>query len=1229
MLREDKKFMRIWMARLPLMAMLLLELGLKGQGNVGSIIGIVRDPAAASIPGATVTVRNAETGLRVKTQSDRVGSYQLLQLVPGPYEMTVEAAGFQSLERKGIIVRVADRVTLNVALSIGQVSERITITEAAPLLRTQDVQQGEVVNRTMLRNLPQLQRDPLRLLTLAGNVQGSGTRSGPGSDTRINGGRTVGLDYLVDGISAGTGMGRSVVQSTPTMEAVSEFKVITNGISAEYGRLSGGLVEVVTRGGANEYHGELFDYNQNTVLNANPWQQNALGGRRVQFNQNIFGGWFGGPVSIPKLYNGKNKTFFMFNYEGQRRRQAGALQTMSVPTEAERRGDFTNTVFNGIRPVFYDQLGGTRFDAAANTTFRTTVLGDGTRIPASRIHPVSQAVLGLVPLPNRAAQPGSSFVNNYIAPQNSFVNQDLWALRLDHAFSDTHRIFGRFQTLDNGSGASRWAGPASTVPETRIEPAFGLTINYDALLSPTTTLNIRAGGNHNPISRGNLLPADFSTSNIPFDGLTRQIFGTNNAPQIRLGALAPFTNSQNLNVNNATTYQGSGMVTKIISRHTLKIGAETRRFYDNVWQAGGGVFSFQAGPVHQIAGREFGFGSDISNAHAMGAFLIGVNNQANGSGFQSRANNFNYYAGFLQDDFRVSNKLTLNLGLRWDMESPVTERFDRLYMWDPDAPAPFRLNSGYNFAAVVRAAGLDPATVRTPEWVGSGFRNGAIRIANTPEFPSRLGSNYYPWQFAPRMGLAYQLSNKTVIRASAAKVFISTSGAAGAFATGGAGIRLADGADAGWHASNDNLITMISNFSNPYLPGQFTRFERTNQVANFQGTGPVGISATSRDIRMPHEWTYSLGVQRELNRNFVAEVTYNANLGRGLLGPDLSGRFPADLFSGGPTGQNARSYTTMVPSPTAGQTLQNNVVGDRQNLAVLQYAYPYFGTVVVQGSNIGRSNYHGVNMRLEKRMSGDLFFLFNYTFSKLLDDVGGPELGAGAGVAGAALGGKTPQSTDTVRNVYGISPLDETHVMRFAYNYNLPFGRGKRWMKSPDNFGQKALDFVVGGWELAGTGSYRSGRPVVLNARTPNINNNIRVEWTYGNYLTANPSIDNSRFTGFSQVFRGPLDGRSTDMVRRFDNVGDAQLFTYGNLPPIFPNTRNAGIATYDMSLMKAFRLNSDGRRYVQFRMEGNNILNMRGFGPYNTQIGTLDFGLITSPGLPARTIQASVRVVF
>jgi len=381
---------------------------------------------------------------------------------------------------------------------------------------------------------------------------------------------------------------------------------------------------------------------------------------------------------------------------------------------------------------------------------------------------------------------------------------------------------------------------------------------------------------------------------------------------------------------------------------------------------------------------------------------------------------------------------------------------------------------------------------------------------------------------------------------------------------------------------------------------------------------------------MPHEHEISLGVQRELPADFFFEATYNANLGRGLLGPDVISRFPASLFTGGPTGTNSRTYTTSVTSPTGGQTLSNSVNGPTQNLAYLEYAYPYFAALAVQGSNIGTSNFHAANLKLSHRTRYGVFFLLNYTFSKLLDNVGGPNLSNGSGINGVPLGEKRNQTVDPATAVYGVSPLDETHVFRFTYNWEIPVGRGKKWLGSPSNFGPKILDGAIGGWQLAGLGSYRSGRPVILDATTPNINNNIRAEWTYGNYLTTDPNILNPAFTDNSQVLYSSRDTRPANLVRAFTNVGDAQLFTYGTLPPIFPKIRQPSRTQYDMSLMKAFPFNADARRYLQFRMEGSNIFNIRGYGNYNTKIGTNDFGLITNAGpYGPRTIQVSARIVF
>ncbi len=1219
------------------------------QGGFGTIAGQVVESSGGGIASATLRVMNSETGANSVIKSDPVGFYQFLQLLPGLYDISVEAPGFKKLERKGIRLRVGDRIVLDLPLELGAISESVTVTGEVSALRTSDAQTGEVVTRSLIRDLPQLQRDPFRLLVLAGNVQGGGSRAEGGNDTRINGGRTGAVEYLIDGITAGTGLGHRVIQTIPTMETVGEFKVITNGISAEYGRLSGGAVELVTRGGTNEFHGEVFEYLQNPVLNANPWLQNALGGKKVQFTQNIYGGVIGGPVWVPKLYNGRNRTFFLFNYQGIKRRQGGALRTLSVPTAAERAGDFTGTFFGNVRPVIYDQDGPVVFDAATNTHRRTLLIGDGKHIPANRVDPVAAAILKLLPLPNQAPRAGSSSIENFVGPQTSKVDASLWAVRLDHQLAANHRVFGRFTTQNNDSASTRVGGVTQTAPESHIEGAFGVTLNYDWAKSPTFLVNLRAGGNFNPFSSGAFLPSDFSSASIPFDPITRGFIG-NNLPIIGLSGMGAITVGQNINVTNTTTYDFGMTATKIAGRHTLKLGAQHRRYYDNQFASGSSVWNFIGDPVHETAGFNFGAESPVGNAYTIPSFMLGIANRVTTRGDRSRATNFNYYAAFIQDDFKVTSRLTLNLGLRWDMETPLTERYDRITFWDPDAPAPFKINPGYNFAAAVRAAGLDPATVRTPDWAkNNAFPRGALGVTNTPEYPSRLGSFYHPWQFAPRFGAAYQINSKTVARGFYGIIYNSTHGAQGGWQTGNE----TDVADAGWHASNDNLIHVISTFKNPYRPGDISKYQRTVQAANFQAAAPLlASSGFNRKTHMPHEHAISFGIQRELPSGFLVEATYNANLGRELLGPDVISVFPRDLLSGGPTGFNQRAYTTQVATPHAGQGPNNAINGPATNLGVLQYQYPYFSAMAVQNSNIGRSNYNAMNLRLEHRTGHGLFFLANYTFSKALDDVGGVEGSSIGGIGGNTVGMKQNQTVDPLTDNYGVSPLDETHVLRFSYNWEIPVGRGKKWLGSGNTLGRKVADYVVGGWQLAGLGSYRSGRPVMFDFASSGLNaGNLRIERTYGTFATSDPNVVNPLFTNKSQVFYSSRDPRPANLIRAFTNLVDTRPFVYGTVPPIFPNVRHPGRTQYDMSLMKSFPFTADGGKYLQFRVEGSNIFNIRGWGDYNATVGFADFGLITSvtPSRPAqggaggrtpssasvpteygaRTIQVSARIIF
>jgi hypothetical protein len=305
--------------------------------STGSISGVVNDATGAVIPGAAVIATNTQTGVVVKVTSLEDGKFLLGSLLPGTYVTSVEMPGFKRYSGSAIEVHVGDRLTLNIALEIGTTVEEVNVTADAPLLRTEDAQVGEVINNNFISNLPQLNRDAFGLLRLAGNVQGTGT------SVQLNGGRTSAVDYYVDGGVVNSGQANRLTNQVPSMDAVSEFKVVTAGISAEYGRISGGYVTLVTKGGTNKYHGSVYEYMFNDMFNANAWDQNAIGAKKAHFRQNNFGFTLGGPVDIPGVYDGHNKTFFFVDNEYLRKNQAGAITLSSVPTALERTGDFTQT----------------------------------------------------------------------------------------------------------------------------------------------------------------------------------------------------------------------------------------------------------------------------------------------------------------------------------------------------------------------------------------------------------------------------------------------------------------------------------------------------------------------------------------------------------------------------------------------------------------------------------------------------------------------------------------------------------------------------------------------------------------------------------------------------------------------------------------------------------------------------------------------------------------------
>jgi hypothetical protein len=1217
-----------WIALIAIAIVASMPLPVLGQAGYGSIAGTIQDPAGAVVPNAKITVTNMATGIGAHTTSLGDGRYLAAQLPPGTYQISVEVAGFKKYVSSGTVVQVDDKLAIDIKLEIGAPTETVTVTGEAPMLRTEDAQSGEVVNNDFIMNLPEIDRNPFDLIRISGNVQGS--EGGVSASTHINGGRTSSIDFYIDGDVATSGRGHTLTDQTPSMDAVQEFKVVTNGISAEYGRVSGGYVELVTKSGTNTYHGDMYEYMFNDMFDANSWYENAIGNPKVHFRQNDYGFTLGGPVSIPKIYNGKNRTFFFVDNEYYKYNQAGNEVLMTVPNQDQRNGNFENTVANGVATMMYDPDGEYATTPNPDGSYsRLTLLGgDGKTVPAARIDPTTAAILADLPLPNRQSTAGFTSGNNYQGYQNTTNNTFRFGVRLDEVITDNQKLFIHYITYNQDGGQSRVGGPLFTANTTRVDGALNGSINYDYTATPTLLFNVRASVIHDPNDAGATLPAGFNAASLHLNPEIQAILGSNSIPTIQEDfglCCGYYGNSPSETVAVPTSYDFGVTGTKILNRHTLKFGIESRRYYDNFLNKGGyNPFTFDGNPVNATSG-DHGFSSASSVPNSLGAMELGIDDWATIQGYSTRAMNVNYNAAFVQDDFKVNSKLTVNIGLRWDREGPTTERHDKLYFWDQSAASLFTIDTGYTWAGALAAAGLSASTP-APSWV-NGMPTGAVELPNTPDFPSRDFQGIDSHQFAPRLGVAYQLDKKTVLRAYGGLMYLPTTGDAGGFSSSNESLPLSDAGNAGWHASTDGLKHFISTWSNPFpLPGMITEYSRDTLLTNQESGNPPGVTAYSQNMHMPREYNYGISVQRELPLGWVVEGAWSANRGLGLLAPENISTYPVSLF----TPAYASVMTTPMAAPNAGQTLTTSTVGPTMLAGILEYPYPQYGTVTVLGTNAGSSTFNAFNLRLEHRMSHGLSFLLNYTYSHALDDVGGPEASSSSGQDAEGINGKRNQSIYPFQSTWGLSAGDQPDRLALTFLYQLPFGKGRQWLGSPQTTGEKVLDKVAGGWQLAGEYTYVSGTPVQWwGTTTINTNNTILVETTYGSYASSNHNLGNPAYSGDSGSLVGPSQNPSSG-VSRFNaaNMVTAQNFVAGNLPFDDPSLRNPAFYQMDLSLMKNFYILSE-KRYLQIRAEAQNAFNIRGFGPYNNDLGTSYFGLITNAGNSPRAIQLSARLVF
>ncbi len=932
--------------RRSLITFFLIAAAAQAQEVRATITGTITDPNGAVIPRAKVMARNSATGAAVDVTSNEAGLYVAPFLPIGRYQVAASAEGFKTSTRPEVELRVGDRIRIDFQLEIGGVTEQVTVTGETALLETSSASNGQVIDSAKVRDLPLLGRNPFLLAAISTGVQYTPARqsrsnrpfdNGGMDSFSINGGRQTTNEFLLDGVpdTNTETTAPSNLSFVPSPDATEEFKVQTNTFDAQYGRTGGGVVNVSLRAGTNDFHGVAYHYFRNDKLNANAFETNAAGLPRNSFKWNQPGVVFHGPVLLPRLYNGRNKTFFMFSWE--KIKSAIPLpQNYTVPTAEQRAGDFSRTLQTNGQPItMFDPLT-TRPEGAAFT--RQPFAGN--RIPAARFDPVALNIAKFIPNPN---QPGNAqgFFNLISSPNTVSDEYDQFAFRLDQQLSTRHRFFSRYvrgNRHETNSFANFSQASSPWYNHWRINQ--GGNFDLTSTLGPTLVSSFRMGYIRHQFAIAQHTegfdPKQLGFPSSAVDSLPRKFFPridytdyTAFGPQRSTGSEFTFSD----------TWSIAETLSKVVSTHSLKFGFEGRQ-----------MFNTQDRPTSSFARFNFRrnftqrdpLRADAASGNAFASLLLGMPESGESVRQPALAYGNRYHVLFFQDDWKVSRRLTVNLGLRWDYETPQTERFDRQ-------------NGGFDANA---ASPLQVPGVQT--------KGGLLFTSADNRYPFSRDLN----NFQPRAGVAWQLSEKTVFR-------------------GGYGISYLPTFDTGFNngfavtspmvTSVDGGLTPQNRLANPFPEGYLAIAGRSQGLGTLLGQG-FSFGFSGRDIPFVHQ--FSAGFQHELPWRLLIDASYSGSRTHGLqTGKGINEVSATQLGLGS-------DLLTQISNPFAGRLPGSPFNGATVPRQQLLRPYPQFAGITQDRHTIGRSTYNSFQLRVEKRLSHGVHVLFSYTLSKSVEAIG-------------------------------------------------------------------------------------------------------------------------------------------------------------------------------------------------------------------------------------------------
>ena len=1162
--------------RVAVVSLGLAALGM-GQEYRGTILGRVTDPAGAAVVGAKVSATNEATNVSASTVTAADGAYLVPFQNPGRYRVEVEAAGFRKHVQSGITVSINAQVTVAVRLEIGQLTESVTVTADAPLLESTTASLGQVINRQKLEAMPLNGRMIFMLNRLSqgviwqtptfGATGTSGLRpfdNNGGSAWSMNGGRVSSNEFLLDGAPNST---RGRYNFAPPVDAVEEFKLQTHSFDAQYGRTGGGVVNMTLKSGTNDLHGQVWDFVKYGVWNASNSLNVAQGRPKPPQQYNQYGATGTGPVHIPKLYNGRDRTFWMFTWEGLRERVPFPVTT-SVPTVAERAGDFSQTYRDSGAFDIFDPL--TTAPDSQGRLVRT--IFDNRRVPTQRLNPIAQKYLSAVyPLPNVDGQRQNNFANTL---NKGIYNYNAEVVRIDHSISSSQKMFGSFyrnhrDEFRSNNGLQGTLANQGQWPQTRNN--HGVTVDWVWTLNPTSLLNVRAGFTR-------FLETSFQSDVQQFDAAT---LGFTRLPGVSMPRvdLEQYTGvgvgSQGVAVSDNTGSLQANYTTTF-SRHTLKFGSEYRNIRSNPVTTGNesGFFNFTRAYARRDANTQ-----DATSGNSVASFLLGYPANGEIGAPQARAIQWHFLAFFVQDDVRVSRKLTLNLGLRWDYESPVTERYNREvrgFAADQESP----------LAARVRAAA---GATNCPACASL---KGGLLFAGVGGAPRGLFDADRN-NFQPRIGGAYQLTSKTVIRSGYGLYFSPTGqfGPQNGFFVPTTYI----GGDLQGRPGVPELG--FNTFANPFPRGRDAAPGAADGLLTRAG---FGISYDNPKRVIPYIYQFSLSIQHQLTRDLLLDAAFVGSRTRKLPVSRSVNFVPlAELQRGIPYLQ------TVVANPFAGLLPGSGINGATVQRQQLLAPFPQFGITRGDGSatggitqdanSIGQSSYHSFQLRVEKRMSQGLTFISSYTLSKNIE----------------RNGFRNAQDTELLRQ---LTDFDRTHVWGLSGIWDLPFGRGQKLGAGAPGW----LNHFMGGWQYVWNGSIGTNRPQDAPGGLEPL----------GNPLVSNQSLDlyfNNCFVNLNGTLSSQCAANNLQPAWRVRAAGELRT-----TPNRFTNIRQPIKPIFDMSLHKNIYLRE--KVYLEYRFETFNTFNSVIFAGPNTDFANANFGKTAQPRAPVyfpRNLQMGLKLYF